>query len=110
MGEPKDAYGRRADDPRPDSAEANAATGYSDDAQGPVRRAELYDGDTLLGRVWTDDREAVGFLPDEEAGSAGARASARIRAIHRDAFQAHRPPSDILDPFLYAPEGFELRT
>jgi hypothetical protein len=83
---------------------------YDYKAAGAVRRAGLYAADgTLLGHVWTDDRQAAGFLPAEQAGPAGVRAGGAVWAILRDAHRAGLPASDVLDSALYADEGFELR-
>ncbi|MFN2636896.1 MAG: hypothetical protein ABR585_07720 [Gemmatimonadaceae bacterium] len=82
---------------------------YDSKAKGPVRRAELHDADgLLLGRVWTDDQNAAGYLPDEAAGPAGRRAGSAVWAIHRDAYNKtpkRVPASDLLDPALYESVG-----
>ncbi|MER5420341.1 hypothetical protein [Streptosporangium roseum] len=79
---------------------------YSSQAEGLIRQAALRDNSgLLLGWVWTDDRQAAGFLPDEAAGPAGRRAGADVWAIHRDVYQEGRPASDLLDPALYASVG-----
>lgn len=97
----KQAYGRWANDPQP--VVVSTPSTYSSDAQGPVRRAGLYDGDILLGHVWTDDQQAAGFLDNEDAGRAGVRAEALVWTILRNAAQAGRPAGEVLDPALYAP-------
>lgn len=78
---------------------------YPAKAEGPVRRAALRDepGGRLLGHVWTDDRQAGGFLEVESAGRAGLRAFSYVWAVQRRAYEAGRPASDLLDPALYAP-------
>ncbi|OUC99326.1 hypothetical protein [Streptosporangium minutum] len=100
-----EAYGRWADDPRP--AEVNAPAGYSSAPQGPVRRAELHQGGVLLGHVWTDDRQAAGFLPAEQAGPAGVRAAGAVWTILQACYEAGMEAEDLIDPDLF--EGFELR-
>lgn len=83
---------------------------YDSTPAGPVRRAPLYDGEgALLGHVWTDGQRAAGYLDREDAGPAGRRAGATVWAILRDAHRIGRPAADVLDPTLYADEGFELR-
>lgn len=72
---------------------------------GPVRRAALYDqAGTLLGHVWTDDREAAGFVESPGAGAAGVRAGARVWRIMADAYVAEVPAAALLNPELYAPD------
>ncbi|MCA2184646.1 hypothetical protein [Nonomuraea cavernae] len=73
-----------------------------------MRRAPLKDQDgMLLGHVWTDDKDAAGFVKNEDAGRPAITAGARLWSILKDAHDAGRPASDVLDPALYAPE-FEL--
>lgn len=77
---------------------------------GPVRQAALYDpAGTLLGHVWTDDRQAAGFTESSAAGPAGVRAGARVWRIMADAYEADVPASAVLNPELYAPD-FRLQT
>lgn len=81
---------------------------YSVDAHGPVSRAALYDGDELLGHVWTDGLLAAGFLPVEQAGISGRNAATKVWIILRDAYRTGRPASKVLDQELFAGE-FILR-
>lgn len=76
---------------------------YPGTPEGPVRRAALYDGHTLVGHVWTDDRAAAGFLDNDDAGAAAIRAGARVWRVLADARQAGRAAGDVLDPALFAP-------
>lgn len=109
MGEQKQAYGRWADDPRPDPADVNSPPFYSSDIQGPVRRAPLHAPDgPLLGHVWTDDGEAAGYLPEQAAGPAGVRAGAYVWTVLSECYRRGIPASEVLDPVLYAPT-YELR-
>ncbi len=102
MPEPLKPYGRWADDPQP--VVVSTPKTYSAKAQGPVRRAELRDGGQLLGHVWTDDKNAAGYLDEPSAGAAGVRAGARVWVILRDAYQAGVQAKDVLDPAMYAPQ------
>ncbi len=75
-----------------------------------VRRAPLRDrAGQVLGEVWTDGRDAAGFVPDENAGVAGIRAQSQVWRILKAAYASGRPAADVLDPDLYAPD-FELVT
>ncbi|MFF4412127.1 hypothetical protein ACFYY8_06310 [Streptosporangium sp. NPDC001559] len=85
-----------------------AAPGYSSAPAGPVRRAPLYDGDTLLGQVWTDDADAAGFRPDEQAGPAGVQAGAYVWAVMAECHKRDIPAAELLDPVLYEPT-YQLR-
>ncbi|MFJ2029436.1 hypothetical protein [Streptosporangium sp. NPDC087985] len=105
----KKAYGRWAYDPAPNPAEVHTPAGYSSTPQGKVRRAELRQGDQLLGLVWTDDREAAGFRPSEDAGPAGVRAAAAVWVILHTCYEAGVEAADVLDPDFYTPEGLDLR-
>jgi len=105
--ERKEAYGRWAYDPRPDPAEVNTPAGYSSDPKGEVRRAELRQGDQLLGQVWTDDQHAAGFLPAESAGPDGVRAQAAVYVILQACYEAGVEAADVLDPEFFP--DFELR-
>lgn len=100
-------YGRWADDPRP--TDVHSIPGYSSDIKGEVRRAGLYKGGQLLGHVWTDDREAAGFLPLEEAGIAGRDAATKLWTVLHDLHAVGVQATDVLDFDFFAPYGFELR-
>ncbi|GAA1769999.1 hypothetical protein [Nonomuraea bangladeshensis] len=89
-----------------------AAGTYSNKPANPaaVRRARLKDDDGMvLGHVWTDDQAAAGFVKDPDAGRLGIAAASRVWSILKDAHDAGRPASDVLDPALFAPD-FELVT
>lgn len=76
--------------------------------QAAVRRAPLKDrSGMVLGHMWTDDKDAAGFVKNEDAGRPAIAAGARLWSILKDAYDSGRPASDVLDPALYAPE-FEL--
>lgn len=78
------------------------------DDQAAVRRAALKDQDGMvLGHVWTDDKDAAGFVKNEDAGRPAIAAGARLWSILKGAYDSGRPASDVLDPALYVPE-FEL--
>lgn len=95
-------YGRWADDLSP--VVGYIPDTYSHKAAGPVRRAELRAADgQLLGHVWTDDQEAAGFLPAEEAGIAGRRAATDVWVVMRECKRRNVPASEVLDPALYEP-------
>lgn len=75
-----------------------------------VRRAPLRNrAGQVLGEVWTDGRDAAGFVPDENAGVDGVRAQSQVWRILKAAYASGRPARDVLDPALYVPE-FELVT
>ncbi|GAA0829655.1 hypothetical protein ACFQVD_05015 [Streptosporangium amethystogenes subsp. fukuiense] len=57
--------------------------------------------------MWTDDREAAGFLPHEATGPDGVRAQAAVWTILHDLYEAGVQATDVLDPDFF--EGFELR-
>ncbi|MFG1709229.1 hypothetical protein ACFLIM_39165 [Nonomuraea sp. M3C6] len=83
---------------------------YSRKAADPadVRRAQLKEPDGMvLGYVWTDGKDAAGFVKNEDAGRPAIAAGPRLWSILKGAYDAGRPASDVLDPALYAPE-FEL--
>lgn len=85
-------------------SEVYSPPGYSASPRGEVRRAGLHDPDgRLLGHVWTDGKEAAGFLPDERAGSAGVRAGSFVWTLHRELHARGVPASEVLDPALYEP-------
>jgi hypothetical protein len=100
-------YGRWADDLSP--VVGYIPDTYSHKAAGPVQRAALraVDGQ-LLGHVWTDDREAAGFLPDEQAGIAGRRAATDLWVIMRECKRRDVPASELLDPSLYEPYQLDV--
>lgn len=78
--------------------------GYSASPSGQVRRAALRDhAGRLLGHVWTDGKEAAGFLPSEQAGSAGVRAGSFVWTLHRELHGRGVPAAEVLDPALYEP-------
>jgi hypothetical protein len=85
---------------------------YPGVAQAPMQRAALHDATTgqLLGHVWTDNRQAAGFLDNDDAGAAAVRAGARVWRILAEAYQAGRPAGEVLDPALYEAAGFRLTT
>lgn len=88
----------------PHSVQAHVPETYPAKAAGPVRRAALRDDDgRLLGYVWTDDREAAGWLHIDDPTPAGVRAGAYVWAVHKRAYGLGQPASSVLDPALYAP-------
>lgn len=101
---PPEGRARRMTDPL-DSEPVSTPGTYPAKAEGPTRRAMLRDepGGQVLGYVWTDDKQAAGFVEDESAGKAGVRAGAYVWAVQRRAYRLGRPASDVLDPELYAP-------
>lgn len=77
---------------------------YPTAAAGPTRSALLVDGDTVLGRIWTDGQAAAGFLPDTAAPPAAlalaSRATFRILAnLHRRGI----PAAEVLNAARWAP-------
>ena len=92
-----------ADELRP--VPVGGAETYPRQPTGPKRRAALRDraGGTVLGYVWTDDRQAAGWDDVEEPGPASVRAEAYVWRVHRHAYQQGRPVSELLRPELYAP-------
>ncbi|MEV0617575.1 hypothetical protein AB0I81_29935 [Nonomuraea sp. NPDC050404] len=76
--------------------------------QAAVRRARLKDPDGMvLGHLWTDDQAAAGFVKNSDGGRPAIAAAAQVWSILKNAYDAGRPASDVLDPALYAPQ-FEL--
>ncbi|MFD1940543.1 hypothetical protein ACFSKW_54720 [Nonomuraea mangrovi] len=76
---------------------------YKAIAQGDVRKAALRDRDgRLVGHVWTDDRDAAGFLPTESA--AGTTAASYVWVLMTECAARDVPASELLDPALYAPD------
>ncbi|WP_157530701.1 hypothetical protein [Microtetraspora niveoalba] len=107
---PQRPYGRWADS-GPVTVTPPPAGGYADTPAGKVRRAELRDNTgQVLGHLWTDDRQAAGFIPAEQAGAAGVRAGAEIWAILRDAHAVGIDAADLLDPDLYPDYALTLGT
>ncbi|MFE3449633.1 hypothetical protein ACFXJ8_11925 [Nonomuraea sp. NPDC059194] len=89
--------------------EMSSPPGYSPIAQGEIRKAELRDRDgRLVGHVWTDDKQAAGFLPAEKAGSAGTTAASYVWVLMTECAARDVPASELLDPALYMPD-YELR-
>ncbi|MEV0593268.1 hypothetical protein [Nonomuraea cavernae] len=82
---------------------------YDFKANGPVRRAPVYDRrGRLLGDVWTDDRQAAGFSIIDDPEPDMGYAVSRMDRILAEAYKSEIPADQLLDPALYAPD-FELR-
>lgn len=76
--------------------------GYSSQAKGDVAEADVLAKGKLVGYVWTDGKQAAGFVPSP--GEAGAKAQSRIWRVHADAYQAGKPAKSVLDQALYGDE------
>jgi hypothetical protein len=77
---------------------------YEAIAAGPVRKGALHDRDgQLLGHVWTDDRQAAGYTPDESAGPAGVRAGGYVWILLTECRKRDVPAGQLLDPGMYEP-------
>lgn len=83
---------------------AAQAPTYPQLAAGPTRSAALVDGDTVLGRIWTDDGAAAGFVPDPAAPPAAAALATRFtwRVLAR-LHARGLPASTVLEAPRWAP-------
>lgn len=84
---------------------AGGAQTYSHKAKGPTRRAALRDSadGPILGYVWSDGREAAGWLDATPRRPETSRAAAFVWRVHRHLFEQGRPAAEVLNPEHYTP-------